>query len=71
MYDLVTKMPLHNSGSGNFVVGLKSISHALQLYLPDSGGTIDLSLPTNDNIEYYEEKIRNNNPNWTITFQYH
>ena len=71
MFDLVTQQPFYNSGSGNFVVGLKSISHALQLYLPVSGGTIDLSLPTNDKIEYYEEKIRANNPNWAITFQYH
>ena len=71
MFDLVTQQPFYNSGSGNFVVGLKSISHALQLYLPESGGTIDLSLPTNDNIEYYEAKIRANNPNWTISFQYH
>ena len=71
MYDLVTKMPLHNSGSGKFVAGLKTLSNALQLKLSNNGGTITISLPTNDNIEYYEEKIRNNNPNWTITFQYH
>ena len=71
MFDLVTQQPFYNDGEGRFVVGLKSISHALQLRLPESGGTIDLSLPTNDNIEYYEEKIRNNNHNWTITFQYH
>jgi hypothetical protein len=71
MYDLVTKMTLHNSGSGKFVAGLETLSNALQLKLSNDGGTITLSLPTNDNIEYYEEKIRNNNPNWTITFQYH
>jgi hypothetical protein len=64
-------MPLHNSGSGTFVAGLETLSHALQLRFPNDGGTITLSLPTNDNIEHYEEKIRNNNPNWTITFQYH
>lgn len=71
MYDLVTKMTLHNSGSGKFVAGLETLSNALQLKLSNDGGTITLSLPTNDNIEYYEQKIRANNPNWTITFQYH
>lgn len=71
MYDTVTDKSLYNQGSGQFIVGLKTLSHALQLYLPDSGGTISLSLPTNDKTEIYEEKIRANNPNWEITFYYH
>lgn len=72
MFDLVTQQPYYNLGTGeDFKAGLKSMSHALQLCLPETGGTITLSLPTNDTIEYYEEKIRANNPNWTISFQYH
>ena len=71
MYDSVRERTFYKTGEGEFIVGLKTLSHALQLRLPESGGTIDLSLPTNDNIEYYEAKIRANNPNWTITFQYH
>ena len=54
MYDLVTKMTLYNSGSGKFVAGLETLSNALQLKLSNNGGTITLSLPTNDKIEYYE-----------------
>lgn len=71
MYDLVTGKSFYNSGTEPFVVGLKTISNALQLKLPNNGGTIALSLPTNDKTEYYEEKIRANNPNWEITFYYH
>lgn len=75
MFDTVSQKPFYNANTSakavDFIVGLKTLSHALQLRLPNTSGTITLSLPTNDNIEYYEEKIRNNNPNWTITFQYH
>lgn len=71
MYDTVTGTPLYNSGSDNFVAGLKNLYSALYLKLSKQGGTITLSLPTNDNVEFYENKIRANNPNWTITFQYH
>ena len=71
MYDTVTERPLYNNGSGQFIVGIKTLSQAVSLRLPNNGGTITLSLPTNDKTEYYEEKIRANNPNWTITFQYH
>ena len=71
MFDTVTQQPFYNVERDKFVAGLKSMSHALQLRLPETGGAITLSVPINDNIEYYEEKIRNNNPNWTITFQYH
>lgn len=70
MYDLVTQTPFYMSYA-TLKAGLKTISHALQLYLPDSGGSILLSLPTNDKTEIYEEKIRANNPNWEITFYYH
>ena len=71
MYDTVTGTPLYNSGSDNFIAGLKNLYSALYLKLSKQGGTITLSLPANDNIEFYENKIRANNPNWTITFQYH
>jgi hypothetical protein len=75
MFDTVSQKPFYNANTSasavDFIVGLKTLSHALQLRLPNDGGIITLSLPTNDNIEYYEEKIRNNNPNWTITLQYH
>ena len=71
MYDSVRKRTFYKTGEGEFVVGLKTISNALQLKLPNNGGTIALSLPTNDKTEYYEEKIRANNPNWEITFYYH
>ena len=75
MFDTVSQKPFYNANTSasavDFIVGLKTLSHVLQLSLPNTVGTITLSLPTNDNIEYYEEKIRNNNPNWTITFQYH
>lgn len=71
MYDTVTNKSLYNQGDGQFIVGLKTISNALQLKLPNNGGIIALSLPTNDKTEYYEEKIRANNPNWEITFYYH
>lgn len=71
MYDSVRKRTFYKAGGDEFIAGLKTLSNALQLRLSNSGGTITLSLPTNDNIEYYEEKIRANNPNWTITFQYH
>ena len=73
MFDTVNKKPFYNvrTNTTDFIVGLKTISNALQLHLPKKGGTITLSLPTNDKTEYYEEKIRANNPNWTITFQYH
>ena len=72
MFDTVNKKPYYNVHNNmDFIVGLKTISNALQLHLPKKGGTLTLSLPTNDKTEYYEEKIRANNPNWTITFQYH
>lgn len=72
MFDIVNKKPFYNvRTNADFIVGLKTISNALQLHLPEKGGTLALSLPTNDKTEYYEEKIRANNPNWTITFQYH
>lgn len=75
MFDTVSQKPFYNANTStsavDFIIGLKTLSHALQLKLSNNGGTITLSLPTNDNIEYYEQKIRNNNPNWTITFQYH
>ena len=73
MFDTVNKKPFYNvrTNTTDFIVGLKTISNALQLHLPKKGGTITLSLPTNDKTEYYEEKIRANNPNWSITFQYH
>lgn len=75
MFDTVSQKPFYNANTNanavDFIVGLKTLSHALQLRLPNNSGAITLSLPTNDNIQYYEEKIRNNNPNWTITFQYH
>lgn len=71
MYDTVTGTPLYNSGTDNFVAGLKNLYDALYLKLSKKGGTITLSLPTNNNTEFYENKIRANNPNWTITFQYH
>ena len=71
MYDSVRKRTFYKTGTGDFIVGLKTLSNALQLRLPNNGGTIHLSLPTNDKTEIYEEKIRANNPNWTITFQYH
>lgn len=71
-YDIIRQISLYNEKEDtDFIIGLKTISHALQLYLPDSGGTISLSLPTNDKTEIYEEKIRANNPNWVITFYYH
>lgn len=71
-YDIIRQISLYNEKQNtDFIIGLKTLSHALQLYLPDSGGTIHLSLPTNDKTEIYEEKIRANNPNWEITFYYH
>lgn len=71
-YDIIRQISLYNEKENtDFIIGLKTLSHALQLYLPDSGGTIHLSLPTNDKTEIYEEKIRVNNPNWEITFYYH
>ena len=72
MFDSVSKQTFYEVSSNNtFIIGLKTLSHALQLLLPDIGGSIHLSLPTNDNTEYYEAKIRANNPNWEITFYYH
>ena len=71
MYDTVTERPFYNNGTGQFIVGLKTLSQAISLRLPETGGTLQLSLPTNDNVEYYEEKIRANNPSWNFTFSYH
>jgi hypothetical protein len=71
MYDTVTDRPFYNNGTGQFIVGMKTLSQAISLRLPETGGTLQLSLPTNDNVEYYEEKIRANNPSWNFTFSYH
>lgn len=71
MYDIVTDRPFYNNGTGQFIVGMKTLSQAISLRLPETGGTLQLSLPTNDNVEYYEEKIRANNPSWNFTFSYH
>jgi hypothetical protein len=72
MFDSVSKQTFYEVSSNNtFIIGLKTLSQAIQLLLPDIGGSIQLSLPTNDNTEYYEAKIRANNPNWEITFYYH
>lgn len=71
MYDTVSEKPHYNTTSYSPIAGFETITHALSLRLPETGGSIRISIPTSDNVEIYEERIRNNNPNWTFTFFYH
>lgn len=71
MYDTVSEKPHYNVTSYSPIAGFETITHALSLRLPETGGSIRISIPTSDNAEIYEERIRNNNPNWTFTFFYH
>lgn len=69
MFDKVTKTPFYNKGSGAFIVGL-TLNQALKLAdLPDGGGALSVSLPSN----YLEdENVTNaitvaNTKGWDIT----
>lgn len=46
MYDKVTKQPLYNEGEGSFIVGMTAEQARLLGELPEGGGTLTISLPS-------------------------
>jgi hypothetical protein len=47
MYDKVTRKPLYNSGTGQFIVGMNMVQARKLGKLPSTGGTLTVSLPSN------------------------
>ena len=72
MFDLVTRKPFYNDGTGSFIVGL-TLSQAAQLgrKLPSTGGTLTVSLPEGYDLE---ERVINSlaeaeAKGWVLTIQ--
>lgn len=72
MFDLVTRKPFYNSGSGQFIAGF-TMAQALNLaYLPATGGSLTVSLPLE---AAFDEAVQNalntaSSKGWTINVQY-
>lgn len=71
MYDLVTREPLKNAGSGQFVAGM-TLAQVRGLRLPAGGGKLTLALPHEASIDRLAqaalERARANG--WELTLQY-
>lgn len=71
MFDLVTRTPFKNAGSGQFVAGM-TLSQVRGLRLPAGGGKLTLSLPHEASIDRLAqaalERARANG--WELTLQY-
>jgi hypothetical protein len=71
MYDLVTRQPFRNNGTGQFTVGM-TLEQVRSLSLPTAGGKLTLSLPYEASIDKLAqtalEQARANG--WELTLQY-
>ena len=71
MFDLVSRQPFYNSGTGSFAVGL-TLAQVRGLRLPAGGGKLTLSLPHEASIDRLAqaalERARANG--WELTLQY-
>ena len=71
MFDLVTRTPFHNTGTGQFIVGM-TLAQVRGLRLPAGGGELTLALPHEASIDRIAqaalERARANG--WTLTLQY-
>lgn len=72
MFDLVSKQPFRNSGTGQFIVGL-TLSQAAQLgsKLPSTGGNLTISLPEGyeQNERIVESLTQAESKGWVLTIQ--
>lgn len=71
MYDLVTRQPFRNNGTGQFTVGM-TLDQVRSLSLPAGGGQLTLALPYEASIDKLAqtalEQARENG--WELTLQY-
>lgn len=71
MFDLVSKQPFRNAGSGQFVAGVGTVAQltALLRNLPASGGTLTLSLPAEANTPEVADMLQacHDTKGWTLT----
>lgn len=71
MYNVVSRQPFYNSGSGSFIVGM-TMEQARKLdKLPESGGAMTISLPTgyNTDTEVANALDVARSKGWTLTIQ--
>lgn len=71
MYDLVSKQPFRNSGSGSFIAGVGTVAQLTTLLrrLPATGGELTLSLPAEANTPEVAEQLQrcHDTKGWTLT----
>ena len=71
MFDLVTREPFRNAGSGQFVAGVGTLAQLSTLLqrLPVTGGTLTLSLPAEANTPEVADMLQacHDTKGWTLT----
>jgi hypothetical protein len=71
MYDLVTRKPFKNAGTGQFVAGVKDSAQLRTVLrkLPATGGSLTLSLPAEANTPEVAEALQacHDTKGWTLT----
>lgn len=69
MYNKVDGTLHENKGNGAFIAGLATIDDVLNLWLPETNGTLTVSVPA-DTPDSAVDQLRENNPTWQIAIQY-
>ena len=69
MYNKVDGTLKENAGSGSFIAGLATVDDVLNLWLPETGGELTISVPA-DTPDSAVDQLRTNNPTWQIAIQY-
>lgn len=69
MYNKIGGTWHENAGNGAFIAGLATVDDVLTLRLPETGGTLTVSVPA-DTPDSAVEQLRANNPSWQIAIQY-
>lgn len=71
MFDLVSKHPFRNAGTGSFIAGVGTVAQlpALLRNLPATGGALTLSLPAEANTPEVAEQLQacHDTKGWTLT----
>lgn len=71
MFDLVTRKPFLNAGTGSFIAGVGTVAQLTTLLrnLPATGGTLTLSLPAEANTPEVAEQLQacHDTKGWTLT----
>lgn len=69
MYNKVDGTLHENAGTGAFIAGLATVDDVRELWLPETGGPLTLSVP-GDTPDSAVAQLRKNNPTWQIAIQY-